>query len=106
MTLVLMRKSACNASYPNMHMIELILSIIIKPVQPTYHQININIPFYMITHAANSKVKANPSTWKMMCAGSGKIWFPCEVGGIPKGRNMSQKKKCETFPLSTQWWNE
>ena len=56
----------------------------------TYHQININIPAYMITHVSNPNENANPNTWKMMWVGGGKIWFPCETRGIPKRRNMGQ----------------
>ena len=72
MMLVLMRKSICNASYPIMHIVRLILSVIIKPVQPTYHQVNIDMPAYMIIHATNPKVNANPNTWRMLWTRGGK----------------------------------
>ena len=67
-----------------------ISSVIKMPMQPTYHQININVHAYMITHEANPKANANPNTWRMLRAGGGNIWFPCEVRGIPKRRKMSQ----------------
>ena len=73
MWLVLMEKSSCNAFYPNMHMTKLLLSVIIKPMQPTCHQVNINMSACMITHAANPKANANPNTWRMLHAGGEKI---------------------------------
>ena len=73
MMLVLMRKLACNASYPNMHIISLILCVIIQPLQSTYHHINIHMPASMITHVANPKANGDTITWRMKQVGGGKI---------------------------------
>ena len=67
-----MQKSSCSTSYPNTHVIMLMLSVIIKPVQPTHHHINIHMPTSMTTHVANPKANANSNTWRMMWAGGGK----------------------------------
>jgi len=72
MTLVLMQKSACNASYPNMHIVREVPSVIIKPVQPTYHDITIHMPASMITHETRLKVNADITTWRVKWVGGGK----------------------------------
>lgn len=82
----LMQKSACNVSYPNMYMMKLLLSVIIKPVQPTYHQVNINMPASMITHAKNPKADTNPSTWRMLQAGGRKIRCPQMDDYVRRGK--------------------
>ncbi len=60
MTLFLMHKSTCNASYSNMHIVRLILSVVIIRVQQTYHHINIHMSVSMFTHAATPEVKGIP----------------------------------------------
>ncbi len=51
MMMLAMQKSTCNASYSDMHRyIMQILSVIIKPVHPTDHPINIEFPTPMIYH--------------------------------------------------------
>ena len=74
MRLVLMQKSACDASYSNMHIDILPLCVIIKPVKPTYHHININILMLaiMITHVANLKSNVVIVTWRMKGVGDGR----------------------------------
>ena len=42
-----------------MHIVRLILSVIIKPVQPTYHHINIHMLANVISHVANPKVNVS-----------------------------------------------
>lgn len=73
MMLVLMQKLACNASYPNMHIIMLMLSVIIKPVQPTYHHFNLHMHARMIIHVANPEANADTFVWRMKWVGGGKI---------------------------------
>ena len=73
MSLVLMKNLACNEICPKIHIIMLVLSVIIKPVQATYHHINIHTPASMVTHAANSKANADTIIGKMKWIGGGKI---------------------------------
>ena len=58
-----MQKPSCNASYPNMHMILLTLSVIINAMQPTCHYINIHMPATMITHETKPKVNVDIIKW-------------------------------------------
>lgn len=64
-----------------MHIVRLILSIIIKPVQPTYHHINIHMLASMITHVAIPKSNVDIVTWRMKWVGGEKILSPFEVEG-------------------------
>jgi len=65
---------------------KLILSVIIKPVQPTYHQININMPSYMITHVANAKGNVDRIIWMIRLMGDRKIKFPHMDDHVKRGK--------------------
>ena len=84
--LVLMQESSCNASYSNMHIDMVLLSVIIKLMQPTYHHVDINICAYMITHAADTEANANPSIWKVMWARGGQTWWALTDDYMRRGK--------------------
>jgi len=57
MMLFLMQKSACNAHYSTIHMIQCqVLGIIIDPMQPTCQSINTSLHASMIIFAMDSKM--------------------------------------------------
>lgn len=57
-------------------------------MQPTYHQININIPVYMTTNVANVKVKVDIITWMIRPVGGGGIGYPHMDDYVRRGKKM------------------
>ena len=57
-------------------------------MQPTYHQININMSAYMITHVENFKDNVEKITWMIRSVGGREIGCPHMDDYVRRGKKM------------------